>query len=125
MQVTRVIYHTDRVYKGALTVCSIVFDDCLLLNDICLYKQKDYFITYPSKQDVYNAVGELNEGVNILYPTNTKYGKGNKSFEEYFHPLTKEFYSYVLECVVKGYKEYKKLPRKVKKFCYRVNNVRL
>lgn len=119
MKVSRVIFHTDKEYKGALAVCSIVLDDCLLLSDICLYKQKDYFITYPSKQDVYNAVEDLNEGLNILYPTNTKYGKGNKSFEEYFHPLTKEFYVYVLDCIVEGYNEYKKLSKKVKKFSYR------
>lgn len=88
--------------NGALLTCTVVLDDCLMLTGVKLYKgEKGYFLVFPSRQDVYKSVSDLNEGVSIKYPTNTSgFDEKGKCFEEFFHPVKSEFYTALLEKVV-------------------------
>lgn len=108
MQITRVIYNDDGFKaKEALAVCSIIFDDCFKLKGISLYKGPDgYYLTFPSRQDVYKKVRKLNEDLDIKFPENTREkGNSNKSYEEFFHPVSNKMYSYMLSIVIDGYEK--------------------
>lgn len=109
MKVTRVIFNNDiSVNSGSLTLCDVVLDDCLKLSEIGLRRGKEgYYLILPSKQDVYKSISDLNEGVSIKYPPNLKKKGENsdksKDFEEFFHPVSKDFYLVLLENIRRGY----------------------
>lgn len=107
MVVTRVVYN-KAVGSKSLAVCDVVLDNSLKLSGIGLRKGNDgYFLIFPSKQDVYNSIKTLNEGIFIQYPNNSK-GCSNsenrsKNYEEFYHPVTNVFYTSLLKEVVNGY----------------------
>ncbi len=109
MEITRVIFNDESfISREALAVCSVVLDDCLKLKGICLYKGSEgYYVTFPSKQDVYKKISRLNEGVSIQYPENyrekSKQGEGNKAYEEFYHPVSNKLYEYILNTILDGY----------------------
>lgn len=111
MEVTRVIFSKVNVdvdtekKNGYVASCDVVLDDCLMLKDISLCVRKnstDFNLMFPSKQDVYKSVKDINEGVSIKYPPNPKkrfFVSGNKSYEEFYHPLSNDFYMRLLKVV--------------------------
>lgn len=103
MKITKVVY-----YKGefkSLINCSIVFDDCLKISDIRLYRRDDhYYLVFPSKQDVYTEVRELNGGDVLVPKSHFKESTSHtKTYEEFVYPVETAFYAYLLETVVSGY----------------------
>lgn len=104
MNITKILFK-DSATSKSLAVCSVVLDDCLKLENISLYhnKEKGYYLVMPSKQDVYQSVENCNKGVELNFP------KGeNKKYEEFFFPLSAEFYKTLLSSVERGYVRYVK-----------------
>lgn len=95
--------------NGALITCNVVLDDCLLLSGLNLYKgSKGYFLVFPSKQDIYKSVNDMNEGVSIKYPAGeSKHIKNGKCYDEFFHPVDSEFYETLLKRVVELFESMK------------------
>lgn len=112
MKVTRVILRKETSGNNRpLAICSVVLDDSLMLSGICLYKGSEgYYLILPSKQDVYQTISSMNEGISIKYPPNYRENyencKDNKKYEEYYHPVTKELYNNLLMVITKGYEMY-------------------
>lgn len=105
MDVTRVVFYSMGSAKRPLASCSVVLDDELRLNDVQLFRgENGYFLTFPSKQDVYQDVSAINADLNIEFPRNLLSSKGGKKrYEEFYHPLSCELYKKVLSAVVAGY----------------------
>lgn len=115
MNITRIVFidiNTDSS-RQYLATCSIVLEDCLKLTGIRLFRktgsESEYYLVFPSKQDVYREVSKVNKDIEVKFPENTyKNGKGEKKmYEEFFFPLNKKFYSYILEVILEGYNECK------------------
>lgn len=104
MKITRVNFK-EKNNNGSLATCSVVLDDCLMLSEISLYKgDKGYYLILPSKQDVYKSIKDLNKGISIEYPVNSKNCEGGKKvYEEFFHPVTNSFYNELLSEILVGY----------------------
>lgn len=111
MNITKIVFidvNSD-CKRQYLATCSIVVEDCLKLTGIRLFRKADsddeYYLVFPSKQDIYKEVSKLNEDKDVVFPENTcKNGKGEKkAYEEFFFPLNKKFYSYILKSIVDGY----------------------
>ena len=107
MDVTRVVFYSKDRTKKALAACSVILDDELRLNDLSLFKgEKGYFLILPSRQDVYQEIESLNEGVSIHFPKNSLDGTNSKKkYEEFFHPLKGGLYKKILEAVVVEYEK--------------------
>ena len=107
MNITRV--KGEKGKKGALLTCTVVLDDCLMLTGLNLFKgEKGYFLVFPSRQDVYKSISELNEGVSINYPTKVNgFNEHGKCYDEFFHPVKSEFYFDLLHKVVDMYENKK------------------
>lgn len=107
MDISRVIFYSKDRCKKALAVCSVVLDDELRLNDILLFKnEKGYFLVLPSRQDVYQDVKRLNEGVEIKIPKNALEGTDSKKkYEEFFHPVNGSLYKKLLAAIVEAYEK--------------------
>ena len=111
MEVTKVVFtrvntEVDLNKKhGYVASCDVVLDDCLALRDISLCIRKnnlDFNLIFPSKQDVYKTVKTYNEGVFLKYPPNPKkrlFVSGSRSYEEFYHPLSKDFYVKLLNAI--------------------------
>ena len=110
MKITKILYKAS-VTSKALVLCSVVLDDCLKLENISLYhnNEKGYYLVMPSKQDVYQSVEKCNKGKDLVFPK-----KEGKKYEEFFFPLSANFYKDLLLSVEKGYERYKKDGKK----CY-------
>ena len=107
MNVTRVVFYAKKRDKKSLAVCSVILNDELRLNDLTLFKNENgYFLTLPSRQDVYQEVQALNPGVEVQFPKNSIIGtKGKKKYEEFYHPLKGELYKQILDTVVSEYEK--------------------
>lgn len=110
MKVTRVMFtHIANNKEGYLATCNVVLDDSLMLNGIMLFSKKDtegFNLVFPSKQDIYREIHNLNRDVNILYPMNGKgkvFTSGSRSFEEFYHPVSKDLYIALLKAVSDAY----------------------
>lgn len=102
MKVTKVIVHKVLEGSSSQAICSAVLDDCLKLSDILLCKNDEgFFLILPSKQDVYKEVNTLNEGISIKYPVNHR--EKCKRFEEFYHPVSRDFYIYLRDSIVDAY----------------------
>lgn len=102
MKVSKVVFR-DSSHSKALAVCDIVLDDCLRLKDISLYcNEKGYYLVMPSKQDVYQDIKKINKDKDVKCPKTE-----NKKYEEFFHPLSSDFYKELLSVVETGYERYK------------------
>ena len=105
MNITRVIFNTEACKSKAIADCEVVFDDCFKVAGICMYKKEDgsYYLTFPSKQDIYREVEELNEK-GIVTPKNRRKERGGngKEYEEFFYPVDSLFYDYLLSVLVAG-----------------------
>ena len=111
MEVTRIIYEKPDTGRGVacpVAQCSIIFDDVLKCSGIRLYKKQEdssYYLVFPSKQDIYQEIKELNKDVELIFPIvsckvpNLK----RKKYEEFFNPVSSEYYEKLLDLVVKGY----------------------
>lgn len=109
MIITRVLFKkpVGSTIKS-LAICDIVLGDCLRVADIRLFKNEDgYYLVFPSKQDVYQNISMLNPDLEIQYPTAVS-GCSKGKYEEFYHPVSTEFYEKLLSVVVDGYKLYKK-----------------
>ena len=111
MEVTRVEFTSVKLKyknKGCLysVNCDVILDDCLCLKGIVLCCGKSgegSYLIFPSKQDVYRSIRNLNKGTDVCYPKNPRdefFGESNKSFEEFFHPVSKEFYVRLLDVIM-------------------------
>ena len=81
----------------SLAICSIVFEDCLKLNNIRLFKnKKGYYLVLPSKQDVYQEMQDLNNN-NIIIP---QCERKEKQYDEFFFPLENELYELMLNTIL-------------------------
>lgn len=110
MEITEIKYNYPPAHINAIMMCSVVFDDCMVLKDIrlCQSHEKGYFLIFPSKQNLYNELEKYNKdlGIDIEYPK-MKHGKGGKKlWEEYFYPISSEFYKYMLSTVIEGYESF-------------------
>lgn len=121
MKITKVIFinvndeivlNSDLICQGDnyLATCDVVLDDCLVLSGISLYAKRNeigYYLIFPSKQDIYRGISNLNGGVDIKYPPNLKrknnYENNSKRFEEFYHPVEKSFYDTLLNTIIVGY----------------------
>lgn len=104
MKVSKVLFCKKDESCKALADCAVVLDDCLRLNNIRLYsKDNEYFLVFPSKQDVVQDVERLNPDVKLTIPVD---GMLNKKgvYKEFFHPVDSFLYYHILETIVEGYK---------------------
>lgn len=108
MKVTRIDYIGDDSCKMPLAVCNILMDDVLILKGIKLFcgKTQGYYLVFPSKQDIYSSVMALNEGIDLAIPAVDCPEKENHQYEEFFHPVNKNFYESLLDLVLEGYHVY-------------------
>lgn len=113
MKVTRVVFtdvNLDYLRCDCKAICSVVLDDCIMLTSIALCSNKNngnHFLLFPSKQDVYKDIQNLNKGISINYPENKKKQYSNdisKMYEEFYHPVRKGFYDELLSVILEGYK---------------------
>jgi hypothetical protein len=97
-------------------MCDVVIEDSLKLCDICLYKNdsSDYFLVFPSKQDVYRDVQLFNKEEVKFPPLSSACTSRKKQFEEFYYPMSSDFYKELLQLVVDGYL----LSKKTKKNSY-------
>lgn len=112
MKISRIVFEKESENKPKpLARCYVVLDDCLRLNNICLYhNEKGYYLVLPSKQDLYREVQEVNEGIKLELPKNKNdlVSGENKKYEEFYHPLSNSFYKTLLNEVLHGYRWCKK-----------------
>lgn len=118
MKITRVILSTESC--GCLTECSVIFDDCLKLNYIRLFKKDSYYLVLPSKQDLESEILKLLSKKYLIklkegFEEENTNGK-EKAYEEFFYPLDKQFYLNMLNTVVYCYKEHKNSGKTVFRF---------
>lgn len=106
MKATQVNFKGTKQTK-ALAVVSIVLDNCLKLDHIRLYRKPEgkYYLVFPSVQDVSQQLQKNNPNVVIKCP---KREKCEKKWDEFYFPMKSEFYEYLLEVVLDGYKVYRK-----------------
>ena len=104
MEISKILYRKSTDCDKAITECDIVLDDSLKLCGVRLYKKNksEYYLVFPSKQDVYNSVIQSNPNVNLNIPRGTGEEK-KKKWEEFFFPMNSAFYARILEQVVIGY----------------------
>lgn len=112
MKVTRVIVHKNVAKLGRpLCVCSVVFDDCLMLNHIRLFQgESGYYLCFPSKQDVFKEIQDLNTNTDIVYKDLSlveSASENHKKYDEFYHPLERNFYYDLLSIVVNAYSVWK------------------
>ena len=102
MVITKILYNEEVCLK-ALAVCDIVFDDSLKVVGVRLYKNSTgYYLVFPSKQDIYQNVQQVNAGVSVVLPEVSE-SKRKKEYEEFFYPMNSAFYGEILNEVVSGY----------------------
>lgn len=115
MKVTRVIVHGSSVKQGRpLCVCSVVFDDCLMINHIRLFQgDNGYYLCFPSKQDIYKEVQDLNKDNPVVCPSQTydENDEGCKKYDEFYHPLDRMFYYDLRSIIVSAYIMWKETGR--------------
>ena len=106
MKVSKVLYKSNKNSNKALAVCDIILSECLKLEGICLYKNEKsgYFLVFPSKQDLYKEIEGMNPGVEIAFPpVSNSCTNRDKKYEEFFYPMSSDFYKELLSIVVDGY----------------------
>lgn len=105
--VTKVLYKWNEAElreKKAVAICDIVLDSKLKLRDVRLYrKEGKYFLVFPSKQDLYKKIQQMNPNIELNLPLPKDGGVENSKFEEFFFPVDSAFYAQLLEIVVDGY----------------------
>lgn len=115
MRFTRVLYKKPGAGIKPLAVCDVVLDNCLRVTDIKLYRKNGkYYLVLPSKQDIYQAMSEVNKGIDLRFPSESPCvgGKTKCNYEEFYYPVNKEFYQELLNVVVEGYKKFKTVHNK-------------
>lgn len=107
MEVTRVVFYRKDRNKKALASCSVILDDELRLNDFLLFKgESGYFLVLPSRQDIYQDIRRMNNGVELAFPKNAlESTNGKKRYEEFFHPLKGSLYKKILTAVVEEFEK--------------------
>lgn len=111
MKITRVEYRLNAKNEtgvGLLSLCNVVLDNCLLLAEIKLCRDDNgkYYLLMPSKQDAYADLATLNKksGKDIILPERRYKANSKKlKWDEYFHPITHDFYAYLSTVIVEGY----------------------
>ena len=106
MKVSKVLYKSNKNSNKALAMCDIVISECLRLEDVCLYKNEKsgYFLVFPSRQDIYKEIEQLNQGVKLVFPPiSNACSSREKKYEEFFYPMSNVFYRELLAIVVDGY----------------------
>lgn len=115
MRITRVVYthgncgvtfHSKgRGEKSYLATCAIIFDDCFRINDVrlfCKESLENAYLVLPSRQDTFREVSVCNKKYLLSMPK--WWSKINTPYCEYYHPLKTDFYKYMLQVVLEGYK---------------------
>ena len=115
MKVSRVIFHENCAKKTKpLALCSLVLDDCLMISEVRLFHgEKGYYLVFPSEQDIFRKVREMNRGVDVILPE-TQYkdeGCTQVKYDEFYHPVDQSFYQSLLSVVVSSYEVYKSTGR--------------
>lgn len=114
MEITRVEYKINEDNKDPklLAVCDVVLDNCLMLSYIRLCQGQDgkFYLILPSKQDVFKELGvyNLKQGNAVKYPDRVHKPNSKKFvWDEFFHPVTREFYTFLCDTLVEGYNDWK------------------
>lgn len=93
MKITKVKFYDSGMKENSnyLSKCSVVLDDCFVLNDIKLLNgKKGMYIIMPKKAQFDNkSMRSLN----------------NKG-EDVFHPVEKSYFSYMSEVILMAYNEF-------------------
>lgn len=119
MKVTKVVFTKEKRSNMFLASCSVVLDDVLKLTNIRLIHEDDRrYLILPSKEDYFKRVQDLNPDTELQAPESYFSHKSNGQFEEFFFPLTGEFYKELLESVSKAYEECCKTGSYVYRFKY-------
>lgn len=121
MDITRIDFiNVDDCHgKVPLVMCNILMDDVLLLKEVKLFcsRTKGYYLVFPSKQDLYGSIKAANRGIDIALPGVNCIEKENVKYDEFFHPVNKNFYESILDSVLGGYHMY--LRHGIPRFVYR------
>lgn len=90
MEITKVKFYDMGTHNNPkfLACCSVVLDNCLMLNDI--------------------KVLSGNKGRYIIMPEKSKCNRkdkadSNNSSEDVFHPVKQSYFAYMTEVILKGY----------------------
>lgn len=111
IEVTELKYRYPASYENALIVCNVVLEDCLVLKNVwlCHTEEVGYFLIFPSKHLLYNDLEKYNKdrGIDIVHPK-IKYIKNGakKLWEEFYYPISSDFYQYLLDTIVEGYESF-------------------
>lgn len=111
MNVTRVEYKLKQKNVkeyGLVALCTVVLDESLMLSDIKLCKAESgsFYLLMPSKQDTFEDLKAFNaeKGIEVEVPERRlKANSKRLKWDEYFHPVTREFYLNLLDTIVEGY----------------------
>lgn len=96
MKVTKVNYFIQdrRNWSYPLAKCSVILDDVLKLNGVCIYEGVNgKYITFPGRRT--KPVDDKGN--------ETKEEERNKNKNEFFHPVEKEFSEYLKSVIIEGY----------------------
>lgn len=115
MEITRVVYTQGNCGvtfhlkgdgdKSYLATCAIIFDDCFRINDIrlfCKESLENAYLVLPSRQDTFREVSLSNRKSKLSMPK--WWTRVSSPYCEYYHPLKNDFYQYMLQVVLDGYK---------------------
>lgn len=111
MKITRVEYKLNTKNDkgiGLVSICNVILDNCLVLSDIklCKAENNSFYLLMPSKQDAFAELKTFNasKGIEIDVPERRFKGDSKKlKWDEYFHPVTREFYAYLSNTISNGY----------------------
>lgn len=112
MEITRIIYNDAKNYpKNVLAVCSVIFDDVFKITGLCLCEKFDdgsKFIVMPSEVGTVKQIEKLNPETSFNLPE-FRLQSNKDRCEEFYHPVSSDFYKSLLEAVVEGYLSYRNL----------------
>lgn len=127
MEISRVIFtRISGNTEGYISSCDVVLNDSIMLRDVVLCKKTGegggYNLIFPSKQRIYQSLADYNKGLEVKFPPNTRkrtFSGGGKSFEEFFHPVSKEFYDTLLDVIVSGFNHCNSIDENFSKMSYK------
>ena len=114
MEITKIIYNDAKDYpKNVLAVCSVIFDDVFKITNLCLCEKRDSgtkFIIMPSEMNTVRKIENLNPETSFNLPE-FRLQSNKDTCEEFYHPVSSDFYQNLLNAVIEGYNSCKDLGR--------------
>lgn len=104
MKITKIIYKDSNDKDKAITECDVVLDDVLKLRSIKLYvKNGEYYLTFPSIQDIARNFMDINFNVKGIVTPDCLRDDRPKEWEEFYYPVSSVFYAVLRDTIAKGY----------------------